>query len=78
MKQEEQRRVERVLSVSRFLSHCRKNSEMRHGGQAGKVGIFRAIVCAQGKSRQTQGSSCPELLGKLAIWGVEMNVQNIH
>ena len=43
-----------------------------------KQEFIYAMVCSQGESGQSQVSSCPELLGKLVMQGVEMKKWNIH
>ena len=61
-----------------FLSHCRKNSEMKQGVKKAKQEFIYAIVFSQGESKHSQVSSCPELFGNLVMQGITMKTWNIH
>ena len=61
-----------------FLSHCRKNSEMKQGVKKAKQEFIYAIVFSQGESKHSQVSSCPELFGNLVMQGITMKKWNIH
>ena len=60
-----------LISEGRFLSHGIKNSKIREGGQESKMRVYIGDMLL-GESRQTQVNSCPEFLGRLVMWNVEM------
>lgn len=74
MKQRGAKKGGKRVSESRFLSHCRKNSKISHGGQTSKVRIYML----KGRVSRLRWVAALSFLDKLAMSGVKMNGQNIH
>ena len=61
-----------------FLSHGRKNSEMRQGGQESKLSIYLSKSTLSKGERADRWVAAPSFLGKPVMWGVQMKGRNIH